>query len=260
MRSSTESRSSKDAVITEAQTNPIDKLMEEATRALMRGSYLLSSNMCLNALRKARQQNDFERMSRIVLPLQECTRYLRQEALESGPVRLVTNADDLRTEITPGCYLFAPMLVGADARQFRAAANDAGIGVYVLTREPRTSNNQWPMVGVGERVVRVRIDPPESAVPTNGLLGDTIEGEIDPSWFANAGEAIGDQAIIDARNASERDDPKAWIVDDFLDRLDACPEHEKFLQALADACRDAINAPVPTEDRRRGLIDDPTGF
>jgi len=247
-------------VITEAQTNPIDKLMEEATRALMRGSYLLSSNMCLNALRMARSKNDFERMSRIVLPLQECNRYLRQEALEAGPVRLITNANDLREEITPGCYLFAPMLVGADARQFRAAANDAGIGVFVLTREPRTSKGLWPMVGVGERVVRVRIEPPSNAVPAKGLLGDTIEGTIDPSWFSGAGEAIGDQAILDARNAGEPGDPAAWIVDDFLDRLDACPEHEKFLQALGDACRDAVNAPVPTEERRRGLIDDPRGF
>lgn len=247
-------------MITEPQTNPIDKLMEEATRALMRGSYLLSSNMCLNAMRRARQHNDFERMSRIVLPLQECNRYLRQEALESGPVRLVTSADDLREEITPGCYLFAPMLVGADARQFRAAANDAGIGVFVLTREPRTSDNQWPMVGVAERVVRVRIDPPDNAVASKGVPGDRLEGEIDPAWFAHAAEAIGDQAIIDARGAGEHGDPAAWIVDDFLDRLDACPEHEKFLQALADACRDAINAPLPTEERRRGLIHDPSGF
>ncbi|MCA9304852.1 MAG: hypothetical protein KC996_12085 [Phycisphaerales bacterium] len=247
-------------MIVEAHTNPIDKLMDDATRALMRGSYLLSSNMCLNALRMARQKNDFERMSRIVLPLQECQRYLRQESLEAGPVRIVTCAEDLREEITPGCYLFAPMLVGADARQFRAAANDAGIGVFVLTREPRTSKGLWPMVGVGERVVRVRIEPPTNAIPAKGLLGDKVEGTIDPAWFSAASEAIGDRAIIDAQNAGEPGDPPAWIVDDFLDRLDACPEHEKFLQALADACRNAINAPAPTEERRRGLIHDPYGF
>ena len=234
--------------------------MDEATRTLMRGSYLLSSNMCLNALRMARAKNDFERMSRIVLPMQECNRYLRQDALESGPIRIVSSADDLRDEITPGCYLFAPMLVGADARQFRAAANDAGIGVFVLTRESRTSNGQWPIVGVGERVVRVRIDPPSNAIPAEGLLGDTLEGDIDPAWFANAGEAIGDQAIVDAHAASDEGDPAAWIVDDFLDRFDACPEHEKFLQALGDACRDAIGAPAPIHARRRGLIDDPYGF
>ena len=247
-------------MITETHTNPIDKLMDEATRALMRGSYLLSSNMCLNALRLARQKNDFERMSQIVLPLQECNRYLRQDALEAAEVRVVTGAEDLREEITPGCYLFAPMLVGADARQFRAAANDAGIGVFVLTREPRTSKGLWPMVGVGERVVRVRIDPPENTVPADGLLGDRIEGAIDPGWFSTAGEAIGDQAIEDARAAAEPGDPPAWVVDDFLDRLDACPEHEKFLQELGDACRASINAPEPTEQRRRGLIDDPRGF
>ncbi len=244
----------------ETSTNPIDTLMEQASQSLARGSYLLCSNMCINALRMARSRNDFARMARIVLPLQEAQRYLRQDALDLGPPKLVTSGDDLGSDLRALCYLFAPTLVGADARQFRSAANDAGIGVFVLTREPRTAKGLWPIVGVGHCVVRVRVEPPKNAVKADSLLGDTIEGEIDPSWFASAGEALGDQAIIDAHAAGEPEDPPAWVVDDFLDRFDACPEHEKFLQALAAACRVAANEPPPTQIRRRGLLDDPYSF
>jgi hypothetical protein len=147
-----------------------------------------------------------------------------------------------------GCYLFAPNLVGADARQFRTAANAAGVPVFVLTREPQMSNGLWPIVGVGERVVRIRIDPPNN--PDN----------IDPQWFNYASEQLGDQAIEDAMNAGEPDDPAAWRVDDFLDRIDACPEHEKFMMALAQACEEATKMPVPTIVRRRALVNDPYSF
>ncbi len=244
----------------EAVDNSIDALMEQASTALVRGSYLLASNMCINALHMARAKNDFGRMARIILPLQEANRYLRQEALDSGPPCIITNQADLGNEVSAGCFLFAPMLVGADARQFRTAANDAGIGVFVLTREPRTAKNKWPIVGVGQCVVRVHIDPPANAVPAPGLLGDAMDGELSASWFAQAAEALGDQAIVDAHAAGDKDDPPAWLVDDFLDRFDACSEHEKFLQAFADACRMAIHEPTPTGIRRRGVIDDPYSF
>lgn len=221
--------------------------MEEASHALTTGQYLLAGALCHEALKLARAQNDFGRMKRICMPLLESQRYLRQSALDKGTIHTISKSTDLPE--TPGdeCFLFAPNFVGADALRFRNAANDAGIAPFVLTREPTTSKIQWPIVGVAERVVRVRIDPPKDDTPN-------------PKWFSAAAEALGDQAIQDAIDASEPDDPPAWIVDDFLDRLDACPEHEKFLMALADACANAIGQPVPTRKRRRGLIDDPYSF
>lgn len=221
--------------------------MEEATHALTTGQYLLAAALCRDALELARREHDFGRMKRICMPLLEAQRYLRQAALEKGIIHTISKSTDIPE--TPGdeCFLFAPNFVGADALRFRNAANDAGIAPFVLTREPTTSKNQWPIVGVAQRVVRIRIDPPENDTPN-------------PKWFSAAGEALGDQAIRDALDASEPDDPPAWIVDDFLDRIDACPEHEKFLKALADACASAIGHPIPTRKRRRGLIDDPYSF
>lgn len=229
------------------QTNPIDAQMEEATLALTKGEYLLAAHLCKEALLLARSKNDFGRMKRICLPLLESQRYLRQDALDSGVIHLIAKSTDIPELPGSECYMFAPNFVGADAQRFRIAANDAGISPFVLTREPTTSKNQWPIVGVAQRVVRVRIEPPENDTPNI-------------KWFAWAGEQLGDQAITDALGASKPGEPPAWIVDDFLDRLDACPEHEKFIKALADACDRAIGHPIPTNKRRRGLIDDPYSF
>jgi len=221
--------------------------MEEASRALAQGEYLAGAVMSREMLMLARSENDFERMKRICMPLLEAQRFLRQAALEAGVIHQIAISSDIPEEPGTECFLFAPNFVGADALRFRNAANDAGIAPFVLTREPTTSKNQWPIVGVAQRVVRIRIDPPPNDTPT-------------PKWFSWAGEQLGDQAMRDALDAGSPEDPRAWIVDDFLDRLDACPEHEKLIMALADACENAVGQPLPTTKRRRGLIDDPYSF
>jgi hypothetical protein len=226
----------------------IDTAMGHASEALAAGTPLHAAMLCRDALHLARSRGDFERMSRICMPLLESQRAIRLDALAAGPARVISSTGDLTGLPETGCYLFAPNLVGADARQFRSAANAAGIPVFVLTREPQMSNGLWPIVGVGERVVRIRIDPPHNP------------DLIDPQWFNYASEQLGDQAIEDAINAGEPNDPAAWRVDDLLDRLDACPEHEKFMMKLASACRDAMMMPVPTIIRRRALINDPYSF
>lgn len=221
--------------------------MEDASQTLSAGRYLAAAALCRDALLAARRRNDFERMGRICLPMLEANRYIRQDALDTGVVRVVRSSADIPEMPDASCYLFAPGFIGADALRFRQAANDAGIGVFVLTREPTTAKGQWPIVSVAERVVRIRIDSPKNDTPT-------------VNWFALAAEQLGDRAIADAMAAGNEDEPRAWVVDDFLDRLDACPEHEKFIKALADACRAAIGEPPPRGKRRRGLIDDPYSF
>ncbi len=227
--------------------NPVDEMMEAISVALARGLHLDAAISCRRALMFARNTNDFASMARICLPMLEAQRGIRLAALETKTIITAGDSTDIPTDPKSCCYLFAPNFVGVDARRFRAAANDAGIGAFVLTREPTTSKGRWPIVGVADRVVRVQVNPPEEHHPTT-------------EWFAGAAEALGDQAIIDAKKASDPDDPKQWIVDDFLDRLDACPEHEKFIKALADACQRAINAPPTARKRRRGIIDDPYSF
>ncbi len=243
-----------------ASANEVDALMERASASLARTRYFDAAEECLSALALARRADDFDRMARICLPLQEARRWIRQEALDTGRVTVVATPADLGAEPEPGCYLVQPPLIGIDARQIRQQAWARRICVFVLCREPRTRIDQWPIVGVGERVARVRIDPPpgtvrwtaESGVP-RPMAGDLVTGPICVEWFAAAGEELGDRAIAEAHASAGDDppDPPAWIVDDFLDYLEACPEHEKFIQALAGACRDAIGTTTPRDRRRR---------
>ena len=230
------------------RANPIDDRMERVSRSLAQGDAVAAAIGAREALNLARARADFGRMARICMPLLEAQRMIRQDALDLGPARIITKGEQVPSPIEPGCYLIAPWLVGADALALRQQAQSQGTGAFVLTREPETSQGLWPVVGVGQRVVRIRIEPPKD------------QRVIDPEWFARASEALGDQAIVDAKHAGEPDDPRAWIVDDFLDRIDAVPEHEKFLMALEDACRDALAQPTTTRVRRRPLISDPYSF
>lgn len=226
----------------------IDQAMSRVSQDLGEGRYLAAAAGARRALALARRAGDFERMARICMPLIESHRMIRQHALDLGPATIVATGTDAPEPPCDGCYLFAPMLVGADARAYRAHAADLGAGAFVLTREPETSKGLWPVVGVGERVVRIRTAPPKDP------------SVIDPEWFAKAHEDLGDQAVLDAKDDFEPGDPSAWYVDDLLDRIDAVPEHEKFHMELERACRDAMAQPVPTIKRRRALIKDPYSF
>jgi len=229
-------------------TNTIDEIMDRASSDLGRGAYLACAGACRGALTLARGAGDFERMARICMPMLESVRMIRDRALDAGAARVITKKEHLPEPPEAGCYLFAPWLVGMDARLYREHAAAHGIGVVAMAREPTTSRGLWPVVGVGERVVRIRVEPPPDP------------SVVDPRWFARTAEALGDRAVADAREAMEPGDPPAWYVDDLLDRIDAVPEHEKFLMELAQACRGATARPEPRIKRRRPLIKDEFSF
>ncbi|MHC4996015.1 MAG: hypothetical protein ACYTGQ_13285, partial [Planctomycetota bacterium] len=65
-------------------TPQIDTLMEEASEALAHTDYFRCEKRCLQALALARDDNDYERYARILLPLQEARRLRRQAAADAG--------------------------------------------------------------------------------------------------------------------------------------------------------------------------------
>ncbi|MGV6815621.1 MAG: hypothetical protein ACWA5W_11540, partial [Phycisphaerales bacterium] len=111
----------------------IDRQMESASQLLAGGSYLEAALECKAALLDARARDDFGRMARICMPMLEAQRAIRQSALDTGIIHIVQSSADIPPEPDASCYLFAPNFVGADTRRFRFAANDAGIGAFVLT-------------------------------------------------------------------------------------------------------------------------------
>lgn len=235
----------------------IDELMDTASRWLAQMRYFDCERTCTRALALAREARDFERMARICLPLQEARRQRMQIALDAGLVAVASSRRELPRPLVHGCYLVQAPMIGAEARALRELAFARSIPVLIVCREPLTSKDLWPVVAVGEQVLRVRIPPPSGVRRTGkGVTQDELTEPPTLAWFTEALEKLGDEAI--ARLKPE--DPPQWRVDDLLEFLDALPEHEKLHQALEAECRRAIGAPEPEGERRRGLPDNPFCF
>jgi hypothetical protein len=232
-----------------SDVSAIDELMEKASAALLSTDYFECQRICLKALDRARHRHDFERMSRICLPLQESRRQIRQMALDAGLRAVLKQLPTAGSRLEPGCYLLEPPRIGIEARIIRELGDRQRTPVMVMAREPLTKSGKWPIVGVGEGQpfaisIRVQVAPPD----LNPL--PSVE------WFLSTHEKLGDAAIakVDPRW------PADHRVDDFLEMLPAVPEHEKLMQALAAACREAAVTGVSEQVRRRPLKDNPYSF
>ena len=138
----------------------IDALMEQAGKALQEGSYFEAERLSRDALERSHQADDFERMARIALPLQEARRQKRMLAVDSGRLKRLTDLpDDMALE--PGAYLIEPMLVGANGRDLRDRADAEEVPVLVVVREPETQLRLWPIFMIGPGTVRTTVDPPD---------------------------------------------------------------------------------------------------
>jgi len=214
----------------------IDALMEEASQALAHTAYFQADRLARRGLLMARDADDFGRMARIILPLQEARRQRLQQALDVGSVTIVQMPIEETTPIEPGCYLIQPPQVGADARRLRLAAMEREIPVAVVCREPLTSLKLCPIVAISPGVtIRTKIDEP--ADPAHPDL----------PWFLEAMEALGDFAI------SSLDPALTTLkrIDALLNRLDTIPDHEGLHQALEEACRQALQEQAEQEEGRR---------
>ncbi|MBS0191115.1 MAG: hypothetical protein U0573_14900 [Phycisphaerales bacterium] len=246
--------------------NPIDRLMEEASQALLETEYFAVVKLSRRALERARKADDFERMARILLPLQEARRQIRQTACDAGPGALIT-ARPRPQSLKPGLYLAQPPMIALEARDVREAADARSVPIMLLCREPMTRAGKWPIAAVttGGLVdtitLRVQVDPPPGTIPTHDQPGagptrDNSTSVPDVRWFTSTSEALGDAAIARVK----ADMPASWRVDELMLYLDAIPDHEKLHQRLAEACRDAAREGPAPEPRRRALAENPYSF
>jgi hypothetical protein len=226
-----------------------EQWMEKASVALVATDYGEAERCCMKALSVARAANDFDLMARICLPLQEARRQRRHAACDIPGCRLANVMPAVAEVIAAGRWLLEPPLVGIDGRSLRELAARRDVPVMVLVREPQSRSGRWPIVGVGTGprepvVVRAQVEPPaDPARP-------------DLAWFMAAQEALGDAAIAKA----PRNVPADHHVDDMLDLLEAVPDHEKLLQATAQACRDAAGTEPSSLPRRRPILEDAFSF
>lgn len=231
--------------------------MERASVALEKTRYFEAERFCKEALNKAYAASDFERMARIVLPLQEARRQKRQLAIDCGRAIVLGESDMMMAlvqDIPAGCYLFQPPLIGLDARNFREEADARGVPTLVLCREPMTRDGKWPLVAVGQVPIRTRVDPPFKLERVDtGITKDGYTGTPPPrgEWFEAAAEALGDAAIARLK----MDEPATWRVDDLMVNLSVHPDHEKLHQRLEEACRQAVFENLPEDQRHRPAAD-----
>jgi hypothetical protein len=208
---------------TRTTAKKLESMMNRAEDALKRSAWFEAERLALDALEAAREADDFEFMSRVVLPLQEARRQRMLAAIDLATgVRIVEHVEP-EPEIEPGIVLIRPPAVAADARRLRIAAMQEEIPLIVLTREPDTLLGLCPVVAVGRTIIRVRVDGPGR--PNKPTV----------KWLLSSLENLGDGAIDklgNERNAASR-------VDAILAYLDSTPDHERLHQELADACRAA---------------------
>jgi hypothetical protein len=204
-------------------TGKIDRLMEKASEALEGTKYFECERLCLDALEMAHASADYERMARIILPLQEARRQKRLAAVDAKKLFILEEPIGEDERVEAGCYLLQPPLVGADGRDLRERADREEVPVFVLVREPKTRIGQWPLVMIGPVTVRTRVKPPKN------------EDRPDLTWFLSAGEAIGDSAISQVNPEAT----PTQRVGELYDRLGTITEHEKLHQSLEEASRHA---------------------
>lgn len=203
----------------------IDSLMETASAALAKGDYFACERESLKAMELAHASTDWDRLARICMPLEEARRQKRLEAADLGVAGTLDSVDELleMDEITPGCWLFEPLIVAAHAREFRSRADEQGVPTLVIVREPLTQLGDWPLAALGPVVVRTRVAPPK---------------KLTPEWFLAAAEAMGEEAL----ESVETDLEPETRVNRLMERLLALRDHDELHQAVAEACRAAIRA------------------
>lgn len=235
-RAAAENRSTVSTMTKPAQAAArIERLMESASRALVETRYFECEAECLEALELAHGVGDYERMARILMPLQEARRQVRLLAVDTGRLVILNEPVPEGAGLEAGCYLIEPPLVGADARDLRDRAARQHVAVMVLAREPAVKTlkldrrpGDWPVVMIGPVTVRAYVKPPAG-------------GKVTLEWFQAAGEALGDRAIAEVDAGLD----VFARVEDLFERLHCVTDHEKLHQALESACREAAVTPRP---------------
>ncbi len=246
----------------------VDGVMERASRALVERKYFEAERLCLEAMEKAHAESDYERMARVVLPLQEARRQKRDLAVDAGRVFVIDSEVPAPDTLEAGCYLVKPPRVGLDGRLLREMADRREVPAIVLVREPRTRAGMWPLVALGPVTVRTPVMPPVAAAkkapankgkkPAKPAAPVDADAVLPPvTWFLDAAERLGDSALASI-------DPNRSVigrVEDVLMRLAAHPDHEKLHQALEAACREA--ARLPERERKHkptSVLEDDDGL
>jgi len=206
------------------ETDQLDPIMEQASRALADIDYLGCEVLCLKALAIARQSARYGYYARILLPLQEARRQRRMIAA-AGSIQLGSMADGFTPEAwldehPAGCIVLTHPHTAEDAKALDVSARRNNQCVEVLYADNPAEDRTWTIRAYTGEPVSCEVDAPQ---------------EIDrpAQWFIHASEQLGNAAIqsVDPQLAGPA------RVEALEVRLTVFPDHELLHQRLADAAR-----------------------
>ncbi len=239
-------------------TDPVQQIIDSAREAGASGDWIGARAGAWSALGEGRQRRDFAAMvcaARVYREASARVVELAESACEGAMI--LARGSDAPDPLVAGCYLLEPPMIGADATRLRDSAFAGGLAVRVLAREPMTRDGLWPVVAVGDVIVRARVAPPVALERVDGAITkDDYPGPAALEWFGAALETLGRTALA----RLDEGEPAQHRVDDLLEFLSALPEHAGIIDALEAACAEAQERPAPTLMRRRPVIDDPYSF
>lgn len=228
-----------------AVTTAIDDLMERASGALVATDYLGCEQLCLDALRAAREKGDWAYYARILLPLQESRRQRRMIAAD-GFVRLGTSDlegphRDWSGSFPAGCIVVTRPFTPQHATALVAALGQQGRCIEVLFADNAIDEPRWRIRSIVQSGVSVERPAPPMEWLDRWLSPDEVRSTGEPGpddWFIDATEALGDAALehVTAPEGSIQRIEQLEVM------LAAAGDHEILHQRLGDAARAAARA------------------
>lgn len=236
----------------------VARILDAAREAAGGGDHVGARAEAHIALTRARRAGEFGLMvDASGIYLDACERIIDEANAASNGALIIARGDDAPDPLVAGCYLLQPPMIGADATRLRDAAFAGGLPVRALAREPLTREGKWPVVAIGDVIVRAHVDPPVALERVEGVITkDDYPGPAPLEWFDGAIGALGREAL----GSIDAEEPAQYRVDDLLEILTALPDHAGVVGALRDACEEAKTQPTPTLPRRRPVVDDPYSF
>ena len=215
----------------------LDDVMETASQALAEMDYARCEALCVEALGKARDAQEWVMYQRILLPLQEARRQRRQSALD-GPILLGTpnkndDASQPFDDITQGCVVLTWPYTASDAQAINSKLHQSADPIELLFADNATDAETWRITGMAGPGLSIDLLAPKPEWIGRWVEPSSITPPTPNHWFMQASEALGNAAIaaIDAMLGT-LDYLKA-----LEDALACVNDHEILHQRLAAAAK-----------------------
>ena len=218
-------------------TAALDDLMQTASRALAEMDYARCEALCTQAFDRARAEQDWVMVQRVLLPLQEARRQKRQAAIDRlillGTTAQKGPLDALVADPRCGCIVLTRPYTRADSAELDALVRQHHRAIELLYADNAPTDPTWRIKAYRGPGVVADLPAPDAAWVGRWIDPLATKPPTPAHWFMRASEALGDAALacVDAPLGSlER-------FDRLAEALQSAGDHEILHQRLAQAAK-----------------------